>query len=68
MDIRLIHIFLTTAYNGEIYLSFLQNKLPELLEEVDLTTRQKIWWQQNNALPHSYRIVTEYFNNIFHER
>jgi len=30
-------------------LSFLQNKLTELLEEVDLAIRQRIWWQQDGA-------------------
>jgi len=44
----------------------LQNKLPELLEEVNLATRKK-WWQQDGA-PHFHRIVMEYLNNIFHER
>lgn len=54
--------------NGETYLHFLQNKLPELLEEVDLATQKNIWWQQDGAPPHSHCIVTEYFNNIFHDR
>jgi len=49
-------------------LSFLQKKLPELLEEVDLATRQKMWWQQDGTPPHSHRIVMEYLNNVFHER
>jgi len=33
--------FFYNRSNGEIYLSFLQNKLPELLEEINLVTRQK---------------------------
>jgi len=53
--------------NGETYLSFLQNKLSELLEEVDLATRQKMWWQQDDVPPHSHHIMMEYLNNIFHE-
>jgi len=31
--------FFDNRSNREIYLSFLQNKLPELLEEIDLVTR-----------------------------
>ena len=54
--------------NRETYLSFLQNKFPKLLEEVDLATRQKKMWQQDDAPPYSHHIVTEYLNNIFHER
>jgi len=53
--------FFDNRLKGETYLSFLQNKLPELLEEVDLATRQKMWWQQDGALPH--RIMMEYLNN-----
>ncbi|KYN29436.1 hypothetical protein ALC57_01103, partial [Trachymyrmex cornetzi] len=49
--------FFDNRLNGKIYLSFLQNKLLELLEEVDLATRQKMWWQQDGAPPHSHRIV-----------
>jgi len=39
--------------NGETYLSFLQNKLSELLEEVDLATRQKMWWPRWYVIPFS---------------
>jgi len=64
----LIGLYFFNRLNEEIYLSFLQNKLPELLEEVDLATRQKMWWQQDaSPPPHSHHIVMEYFN-IFHER
>jgi len=33
--------FFYNRLKGKIYLSFLQNKLPELLEKVDLAIRQK---------------------------
>jgi len=53
--------FFDNNLNEKIYLSFLQNKLPELieegsllLEEVDLATRQKMWWQQDGAPLHSH--------------
>jgi len=49
--------FFDNSLNGETYFSFLQNKLPELLEEVDLATRQKMWWQQDDD--HSHRIVMD---------
>jgi len=34
--------FFDNRLNEETYFSFLQNKLPELLGEVDLATRQKM--------------------------
>jgi len=33
--------FFDNRLNGETYLSFLQNKLPEFLEEVDFATGKK---------------------------
>jgi len=60
-------ILFDNRLNGETYLSFLQNKLPELLKEFDLAIRQKLWWQQDAPL-HSLSIVNEYLNNIFYER
>jgi len=47
--------FFDNRLNGETYLSFLQNKLPEFLE-VDFTTQQKMWWQQDGTPSHSHRI------------
>jgi len=58
--------FFDNRLDGETYLSFLQNKWPELLEEVDLD--KKMWWQQDDVPPHSHCIVMEYLNNIFHEK
>jgi len=43
MDISLVHTFL--IIEKLTFLSCRKNKLPELLEEVDLATRQKMWWQ-----------------------
>jgi len=34
--------FFDNHLNGETYLSFLQNKLPELLEEIDLATKNVV--------------------------
>jgi len=68
MNIWLVYIFFDNCLNRKTYFSFLQNKLFELLEEVDLATGQKMWWQQDGASPHSHRIVMEHLNNIFRER
>jgi len=34
------------------YLELLRDRLPELLEDIDLETRQKMWLQQDGAAPH----------------
>lgn len=51
--------------NGEMYLHFLQNELPPLLEELDLNTRQRMWFQQDGAPPHFHRNVRQYLNENF---
>jgi len=68
MNIELDNTFFDNRLNGKTYLFFKQDKLLELLEEVDLATQQKIWWQQDSAPPYSHHIVMKYLNNIFHER
>jgi hypothetical protein len=45
---------------GPIYLTFLTNTLPELLEEVPLNIRRKIWFQNDGAPPHYHRDVRTY--------
>lgn len=35
------------------YLELLRDRLPELLEDVDLETRQRMWLQQDGAAPHA---------------
>jgi hypothetical protein len=54
--------------NGEMYLHFLRNELPQLLENVDLNTRQHMWFQQDGAPPHFHRIVREYLDENFRNR
>jgi len=41
----------------------LRNHLPELLENVDLPTRQKIWFQQDGAAPHYVFIARAFLND-----
>lgn len=46
----------------------LQNKLLKMLEAVNLDTIQRMWIQQNGALPHFARIVTNFFNATYEQR
>ena len=46
--------------NGQVYLNFLRNILPMLLEEVNLQRRQNMWLQQDVAPHHFHRDVRHY--------
>jgi len=50
------------------YLHLLTNKLPILLEDVDLQTRQRIWLQQDDAGAHRSNIVRQFLNHEFSQR
>lgn len=45
-------VFLPNNLNGENYLQFLQNELPEYLEEVNLRIRQNMWYLHDGAPAH----------------
>jgi hypothetical protein len=53
------------ALNGLVYLDFLQNILPILLEEIDLHRRQNMWFQQDGAPPHFHRDVRRYLDTVY---
>jgi len=44
--------FLNGTLTGVMYNDFLQNTLPQFLEDVDLSTRQRLWMQQDGDPPH----------------
>ena len=51
--------------NGENYLQFLQEELPELLEDVPLDVRRRMWFQHDGAPVHSTRIVRDWLDQRF---
>lgn len=53
---------------GDVYLDFLQNNLPGLLEDVPLHIRQAMWLLQDGAPPHFRREVREFLDNAFPNR
>jgi len=55
--------FFSGTLTSAIYNDFLQNTLPQLSEDVDLATRQRLWMQQDGA-PHT-RNVRNILNQIF---
>ena len=47
------------------YFDFLQNQLPELLEDVPLRTRGSLIFQQDGAPPHFIRHVRDFLNQHY---
>jgi len=54
--------------NSNRYLHFLRHKLPNLLENIDLQTRQRMWFQQDGAPAHRSRIVQRFLHRQFPRR
>jgi len=51
--------------NGDVYLDFLRNTLPGLLEEVPLNIRQQMIFQHDGAPAHFYREVRNYLDEAY---
>lgn len=51
--------------NGQAYLDFLENHLPEYLEDIPLNVRQLMWLQQDGAPAHFAVNVREFLNAQF---
>jgi hypothetical protein len=66
------HVFLIHPYLlwpiGDIYLTFLQENLPELLEVVPLEVRHEIWFQHDGVPAHCTEVVREYLDETFGNR
>lgn len=60
--------FYEGTLTGQRYLDFLQNKLPELLEDVPLQVRRNMWFQLDGAPCHTARPVQNYLNIHFEDR
>lgn len=54
--------------NGAAYNNFLNNELPELLENVPLHLRQGMLFQQDGAPPHNLRLVQHTLNEKFENK
>jgi hypothetical protein len=54
--------------NADIYLNFLRNSLPELLEELPLAVRAEMWFMHDGAPPHFSRNVRNFLNVTYPPR
>jgi len=57
--------FYDGTLNGQRYLDFLLNNLPELMENIPLETRANMWFQQDGAPAHNANIVKIFLNEKF---
>jgi hypothetical protein len=67
-DFLLGPVFLPPNLNGESFLLFLRNTLPDLLDDVPLEIRRNIWFQMDGAPPHFARAVRNHLNEVFPNR
>ena len=60
--------FLPPRLNGDRYLQFLEEALPELLEDLPLALRQRMWYQHDGAPAHFTANVRNYLDRHFPAR
>ena len=66
LDDQLIGPFILEGrLTGEAYLRFLQEELPQRLEDVPLNKRGLIYFQREGAPPHFLYVVRNFLNNRF---
>lgn len=65
IDDQIMIYMLPAHLNGQIYLIFLQEVLPELLENVALGIRRQMWLQHDGAPAHFAVNVRNHLNNAF---
>ncbi|CAH1375787.1 unnamed protein product, partial [Tenebrio molitor] len=53
---------------GEDYSDFLENNLPELLEDIDLNLRRQIWFQHDGVPPQNSRLTQKVLNTWYPHR
>ena len=60
--------FFENHLNGLLFLDFLINQLPILLQDIPIAIRETIWLQMDGAPAHFYRGVREFLNVQFQNR
>ena len=60
--------FIEGRLTGQVYANFMQNVLPQLLEDVSLHVRMNMWMQHDGAPPHYALCSRQVMNGIFDEK
>lgn len=61
-------VFLPNRLTGQVYLDFLRNELPVLLEDVPLFNRLNLWFMHDGAPAHFSIVVRNFLNQEYNER
>lgn len=61
-------IELPNRINAQVYQNFLEEDLPQLLENVPLNIRLQMWYLQDGHPAHNARVVQQYLNGMFPNR
>lgn len=65
---RLIGPIFLPRLDARVYLDFLEDQLPEILEDVPLDVRQEMWYMHDGAPAHSAGVVQELLNRRYPHR
>jgi len=68
IDMLIGPVIVEDRMTGDSYLHFLQNDLPEQLEDVPLDARRHMYLQHDGAPIHYTRMVTQHLNNTYPNR
>ena len=60
--------FFEVRLPGQVYANFLQNVLPQLMENVPLPVRMNMWMQHDGAPSHYALCSRQVMNEIFDEK
>jgi len=60
--------FIDGTLNSHVYKQFLEQILPQLLENIPLNIRQSMWYQQDGCPAHSARTITIFLDRTFEDR
>lgn len=61
-------VILPQVLNSSFYCDFLENTLPDLLDDIPATTRRRLYYQHDGAPAHTARIVKDKLDQKFPER
>lgn len=57
--------FFDGTVNGQVYLNFLQNELPQLLQQLPAHDRRRMWYLHDGAPVHHTQLINTHLNNEF---
>jgi hypothetical protein len=62
---QLVDLYIFPHLTGDIYANFLEDELPELLENVPLQTQWQMFYQHDRVPSHFSQVFRQYLNHKF---